>query len=125
MSYIRSKEVVWERIDGGALLTRPSSDRAWRLDSLAATVWSLCGGKGGFERAVKAVLRATGMDRASAQATCERLCSQLAARGLMQCAGTPVAIAARSGVDFARFTEIRLHGKGGRRPTPRGNSGPG
>ena len=124
MKYIRSKDVVWERIDGGALLTRPSSDRAWRLDALASTIWSLCGGKGGFERAVKAVLRATGCDAVRAREICERLCADLAARGLMQPCGVlaPVSMA-RSG--FANLTEIKLTAGGRRRPTPRGNSGPG
>lgn len=122
MNYIRSKEVVWERIDGGTLLTRPSSDRAWRLDALASSVWSLCGGKGGFERAVKAVLRATGSDAVRARELCERLCSELVARGLMQGTLVPV-YAARSGMP--NITEIKLTAGGRKRPSPRGNSGPG
>src|SRR5579862_10064478 len=107
MNYTRNSNVVWERLDDSALLIPPASTRAWRLDSLASTIWSSCGESGGFQRAVDAVARLTGMDRARAEDLCARFCAQLAALGLMRGSATPLlAVAARSSLGDRKSTRL-------------------
>jgi hypothetical protein len=45
--WIRSNDVVWEDLDGEALLVRSSTGQRWTLNATAAGIWKLC--DGGFD----------------------------------------------------------------------------
>jgi hypothetical protein len=106
--WIRSDEVIWETLDGEALLVEPRRGRTWLLNAAAARIWRAC----------------DGLTRFNAEGAA--FCRQLASLGLL----TPSAQFSGGGtaVCFSGRPTIRAHGFGAgprHRPSPRGSSGPG
>jgi hypothetical protein len=109
----RAEEIVWEELDGGALLVHPASGRRWKLNGAAAAVWRHCDGLQKF--------------------CCEfeAFCNQLSAIGLLRTEHG--AIEQRESIVTIQIATsslpaIKVLGLGigpHRRPSPRGNSGPG
>lgn len=118
----RSKDVVWEELDGEMLLVNSTTGMRCRLNAAASAVWRLCDGR----RSVREL--AAAVSRSSEEIL--QLCRQLRETGLLSgtvASGSSalhnVNVCMRSGAPA--FTLLGL-GQGPRgRPSPRGNSGPG
>ena len=126
----RSQDVVWEELDGAVLLVNPATGMRCHLNAAAAAVWKLCDGRHSVSELAAAVAR-----------SCEevvRVCRQLSQIGLLS--GSPALAGSsalyndnscmRNGLPVSLegapvFTLLGLGDGSRRRPSPRGNSGPG
>ncbi len=126
----RSHDVVWEELDGAVLLVNTTTGMRCHLNAAAAAVWKLCDGRHSVSELAAAVAR-----------SCEevlRVCRQLSEIGLLS--GSPALAGSsalyndysclRNGVSAnlagaPAFTLLGLGEGPRRRPSPRGNSGPG
>ena len=119
----RSKDVVWEELDGEMLLVNSATGMRCHLNAAASAVWRLCDGRRSVRELAAAVARSS--DEVI------RVCRQLRETGLLS---GPSAVSGSSVLNNVNacmrsgapaFTLLGL-GQGPRgRPSPRGNSGPG
>lgn len=128
---IRSNEVVWEELDGQALLVHSRTGERWTLNAAALALWKLCDGTRTVELLDKALAEVTRRSLTECREELERLTQSLTGTGLLQCSG---AEGSRLTVQPAQFSvggilRATYQGNGlgapRRRPSPRGNSGPG
>ena len=122
MSWTKNESVVWEEMDGVTLLIDTKSGTRWTLSATASSAWNLCDGK----RTLAEMANALHESRESIAAFCE----QFETLGLLQCAGAEARTLSAHSAQFS-IGKLRANyfgkGFGGprRRPSPRGNSGPG
>src|SRR4029078_9680275 len=113
MNWKRAHQLVWEELDGGALLVNVATGARWSLNAAAAALWKLCDG-----RSTAQLAAALSRSRAHMAPTCRALAQLGLLGGQAQLAGC------------ARISDIPgirpMGGSGGsrRRPGPRGISGP-
>jgi len=120
MCWTRSENVVWEELDGCALLVDVKSGARWRLNAAASRAWKLCDGTRTLSEISKALRQS--------HASLADLCYQFTALGLLRVEAIPA-----GAMTMARSTEnspfsfqaLGLGAGSRRRPSPRGNSGPG
>ena len=122
----RSNDVVWEELDGQALLVHSRTGARWTLNAAALSLWKLCDGTRTTEALVGALAKATRRNLTECREELERFAQSLSASGLLQCGSAltaqPVQCSAGS-VLYANFQGMSVGAR--RRASPRGNSGPG
>ena len=130
--WMRSKNVVWENLNGEALLVDFSTGLRWAFNASAASIWRQCDGWRTPSEIAHAFVGGANQALQGTRQEVAAFCEALAKTGLLvPCVAIP-AKAAASGVVFMSGFEsaptIRSLGLGAtsrRRPSPRGNSGPG
>ncbi len=135
--WIRSSTVVWEELDREAMLVLPSNGARCLLNTAAATLWKLCDGSRNMDQLTRAFVRASGrsmrQSRREVAEFCDRFCKLgfLLGRDRMStaavCPTTDYSVVFQSGLTVGpAFRSLSLGASGPRRrPSPRGNSGPG
>ena len=120
MNWTRAENVIWEELDGSALLVNPGTGKRWSLNATAAALWKLCDGRLSLAEISASLSRP--LDEIAA------FCREFAKLGML--APAP-ACAAPSGATFrlalTRPPSFKPHGLGTgprRRPSPTGSSGP-
>lgn len=122
MRWTKNEAVIWEEYEGGVLLVEPRSGSRWALSAAAALAWKLCDGT--------RPLRDIADQLQLCSDSVERFCHQFEQVGLLLRTAGPRPALSTSHCSF-RFGErmvVRAMGAGAgarRRPSPRGNSGPG
>ncbi|HLX61049.1 MAG TPA: hypothetical protein VKX17_07180 [Planctomycetota bacterium] len=115
VTWKRANGLVWEEVGTEMLIVQPHSGARWLLNAAASAIWKICDGNG------------TGTPFHNEIA---RFCEKLADAGLLQAAprGRLVAIPCAMTVQRSNapaFRALGLTSGPRRRPSPRGNSGPG
>jgi hypothetical protein len=124
--WIRSNDVVWEELDGEALLVSPSAGRRWTLNATATGIWKLCDGH----------LDLSGLAQRFSKVSRHEIaefCALFGELGLLRESGASLPIQLTTGGTAfmsnqqtpPMFREVSLGSGPRRRPSPRGNSGPG
>ena len=126
--WVRSADVAWEELGREALLVSAETGARWSLNAAATRVWKACDGTLGLSE----------LARASGLAEFEKVaefCSAFAQMGLLR-GSSQLALASAgtrgggavfmSGLESPAFRALGVGASGPRRrPSPRGNSGPG
>jgi hypothetical protein len=131
--WIRTNEVVWEVLNGEALLVNPATDRRWSLNATAAEVWNACDGTRGLRELTQAFAVASGRNVRVVKREIASFCESLNKLGLLRSSNTSMPAQTATGGAVFRcggsippmFRELSLGNGARRRPSPRGNSGPG
>ena len=128
--WIKADGVVWEEIGTGALVVHPGNRMSWILNPVAAHLWKHCEGAVGIRDMARAFARRGGAEVATIERELSEFFQGLAQSGLVDATspmGAPVSTIACFGGDYATpLMNVRSVGiNSRRRPSPRGNSGPG
>ena len=130
--WTRNTEVIWEELNGEALVVSPTTGQRWSFNATAAGIWKMCDGCTSLLRLSKAFAQASGRGLAQSREEIREFCAALSNAGLLCPAGNQSVQATNPNVIFMSGLEtppmFRPLGAGGgsrRRPSPRGNSGPG
>jgi hypothetical protein len=123
--WVRCNDVVWEELNGDALLVSPPTGRRWTLNTTATGIWKLCDGGADLYDLVRRFSTVS-------QREIAEFCSLFGELGLLT-QGTAIApvqaasggIAMMSTEPPPMFRELGVGSGSRRRPSPRGNSGPG
>ena len=114
--WARSEELVWEELDGEAVLVQPRTGRTWRLNAAAAALWRACDGT-----------------TQQLSAECMAFCRRLELEGLLtrigapaldvstpmfECSGTALRVS-----ELPQLQELSFGSGPRHRPSPRGLSG--
>ena len=123
---IRSNEVVWEVIGEQAVLVNSRTGERWTLNAVALAFWKLCDGT----RTVESVAKVLATTTRQSLAELQHFAQALTGTGLLLADGatenTWSAQPAHFSVGALRATyQGKSLGGPHRRPSPRGNSGPG
>ena len=125
MNWTRAEYVVWDELDGEAMLVNPNTGARWTLNATALAVWKLCDGRRGVAELARM------LDRSRAEIAL--FCQQFNQFGLLQPANV------QTGASPAPLNAVLMRGKltgapafksfglgngPRRRPTARGVSGP-
>ncbi|HLX64541.1 MAG TPA: PqqD family protein [Planctomycetota bacterium] len=130
MRCLKTKHVVWEELDGQTLLIDSRDDSAWLLNESAAQIWMRCEAES-VEQIARQLARATRERLAQIEEDVCGFIDALRARGWVrraQTAGEGMAaeeLAFESNYSAPRLKLFSLASGPRRRPSPRGNSGPG
>jgi len=128
--WTRSDEVVWEELGDETVVVDPRTGARWSLNALASALWKRCDGSRSADELAGALAKASGRSLRAVRMEIESFCRVLAGTGLLHAAsaGLPLPVAARASGSFDRILSFRQLGLASgprRRPSPRGNSGPG
>lgn len=128
--WIKADGLVCEEMGTGALVVNPRSRMSWILDPVAAHIWKHCDGSAGIRELAQAFARRGGRELATIERELSEFCCGLTQSGLIELtpnSGATVSAIACFGGDYSTpFMSIRSLGANARRrPSPRGNSGPG
>jgi len=130
--WVRASDVVWEELDGEAVLVSSSTQRTWVLNSTASFVWKHCDGSTSLHDIARGLAAAGCAEMHRVRRDVTAFCQELASVGLLSPAHRLAhAAAAPAAVCFARSylpPGIRVTttlGAGRGRPSPRGISSPG
>ncbi|MEI6234685.1 MAG: PqqD family protein [Planctomycetota bacterium] len=120
MRWTKSENVIWEELDGGALLIDTKSGSRWTLSAAAAATWKLCDGKRTLGEMAEVLCQK--------RAIIAEFCAQFEVLGLLKgqdvvCAA-PIVFSSANSSPFS-FQSAGIGSSPRRRPSPRGNSGPG
>jgi len=120
MHWTKQEHVIWEELNGSALLIDTKCGTRWTLSAAATAAWKLCDGK----RTLTDMSRSLRQHRAAII----DFCQQFETLGLLQRQGTLnqalVAYQSTNPSPFC-FQSASLGAGSRRRPSPRGNSSPG
>jgi len=128
---IRSSEIVWQELDGQALLVHARTGARWTLNAAALAVWKLCDGSRTVESLAKALAASTRRSLGECREELDRFAQALSGTGLLQPMGSHAATLPAPPMLFNIGTTLQANYQGKnlggprRRPSPRGNSGPG
>lgn len=128
---VRESGVVWEELDGEALLVNPATKSSWLLNPTATLIWRHCTGAHGLAELARALARTTGAEVRKVEREVAAFCRRLQQAGLLHAAAAPagggstVAFSGLGGYTAPAMLSRALTAGSRRRPTPRGNSGPG
>jgi len=113
--WIRSTEVVWEELDGQALLVHTATGARWMLNAAALALWKLCDGASALH------------ELGEIGAFCRSLQEQGLVRPVQTNSTGPVQADGTMflSCEIPVFRPLGLTSGPRRRPSPRGNSGPG
>jgi hypothetical protein len=123
--------VVWEELDGETLLVNPITRATVRLNETASFVWKHCSSAITLSELARTLARKSGRELRRIEHELEEFCLQLSRGGFLQPATRrndclSLNLAAFTGSYEAPRFFARSLGHGPRkRPSPRGNSGPG
>ena len=128
--WTKAQNVIWEELDGGALLIDAKTGARWTLNATAAALWRWCDGHHTLNDVAAKLSHASRRTLSEARADVSEFCARFAAQNLLA-AATSLTSALPQTMPFsglnapARITALGL-GHGPRlRPGPRGNSSPG
>ncbi len=130
----RNDDVIWEQLGSEALLIVPATGARWALNGAAVCVWRLCDGATSLSAIARKFANASGRNLQRSYLEIETFCATFAKLGLLTpCQNNCVTSGAlnvmtfRNGLDAPlRYRQIGAGASGQRRrPSPRGNSGPG
>jgi hypothetical protein len=132
ITWKRSNEIVWEELDGEALLVSPVSGARWSLNAAAAAVWKCCDGTRSLAALSSAFAQASGLSLREARQEIAMFCQRFSELGLLHAQAQLVAVNTaltgptfHFGMEVPAFKALGLGHGPRRRPSPRGNSGPG
>lgn len=119
MRWIKNENVIWEELNGGTLLVDTKNGSRWTLKSTAAAAWKLCDGTLTLGE-LSCLLRQKREDIAA-------ICHEFESMGLMRrenaACSAPVFRLSASSPLILQAAGVGVGAR--RRPSPRGNSGPG
>jgi hypothetical protein len=129
----RTDGVVWEQLGDATLLIAPKTGARWSLNSTAATIWRLCDGMMSLSAMAQELAQASGRSVCICRNDIGSFCAAFSKIGLLTACenGLPTATQSAtlfmSGIDSPPiFRGLGVGASGSRRrPSPRGNSGPG
>src|SRR5437868_930372 len=129
--WMRAADVIWEELDGGALLVDARNGARWTLNASATALWRVCDGQASLNDLAHALARAAGRSLSETRAEVRAFLDSLAAQNLL----TPARVGASGSAGLTlKFSALNarpaIHGLGlghgpRTRPGPRGNSSPG
>ncbi|HLX64868.1 MAG TPA: PqqD family protein [Planctomycetota bacterium] len=130
---VRTNGVVWEEVDGQALVVDTKANRSWLLNSTATLIWRHCDGARSLVDLAAALARKSGAEARRIEREVMEFCGGLERAGLLAAkrpaealTAAPMAFAGLSGSYSPPAMLSRSLASGPRkRPSPRGNSGPG
>ena len=124
--WVRNTEVIWEELNGEALVVSPTTGQRWSFNATAASIWKLCDGSTSLLRLSKAFAQASGRGLARSREEIREFCAALSNAGLLCPVGSASVRTPTSNVMFMSGMEtppmFRPLGVGGgsrRRPSPR------
>ena len=120
MRWTKNEQIIWEELDGVALLIDTTSGSRWTLSAAATAAWKLCDGK----QTLTDMARTLRQHRSSIV----DFCQQFEALGLLHRQGaltTGSVVFKSAGQSPFSFQFASLGAGPRRRPSPRGNSSPG
>ncbi|MEI6231935.1 MAG: PqqD family protein [Planctomycetota bacterium] len=128
--WIKADGLVWEELGTEALVVNPRSRMSWILNPVAAHIWKHCEGAVGIRDLARVFALRGGAELATIERELSEFFQGLAQSGLVEAAssmGTPVSTIACFGGNYSTplMSARALGANARRRPSPRGNSGPG
>ena len=127
--WIRSDAIVWEELNGEAVLVSQATGDRWSLNTAAAEIWKACDGTRGLCDLARGFARASGRSVTEATRDIAEFCERFTQLGLLHTSASPALATQavfRGGLTTPpRFQSMSVGSGARRRPSPRGNSGPG
>jgi hypothetical protein len=127
--WVRSSDVVWEEIDGEAVIVKPSTKRTWVFNTTAAYIWKYCDGHGNLDDVARQLASSCGRELRQIRTEIKEFCQQLEEIGLIVENSAPVDAVSTGNVTFrgSYFSpSIKLQNMGlGFRGRPSSRNGPG
>lgn len=130
--WVRSRDVVWEEIDGEAVLVSTAVQKTWVLNSTASLIWKCCDGTMSLETLARRIAAGCGREASRVKAELLEFCKEMEQRGLLmgvRAAGAVSGAQMSSAVCFSGMSvppiikmesmSLGIRGK----PSPRGVSG--
>ena len=126
--WVRSKDVVWDEIDGEAVLVSTSEQKTWVLNATASIIWKCCDGSISIETIAKRIASECGREASRVKAELGDFCREMELRGLLmgerahlseQSIPGAVCFAGVSSPPLIKMESLTLGIRG--RPSPRGS----
>ena len=133
-TWIRSNDIICQDWNGEALLVSAKTGARWSLNATAAAIWKLCDGRMELSELTRRFASASGRSAQVIRREIAALCTQFEEQGLLNICTQSVhdsqfiaATACMSGLSSPPLFQVLGLTSGGarKRPSPRGNSGPG
>ena len=128
-AWTKATGVVWEELDGGALLVDARTGARWSLNASAAALWRACDGRASLAQLARALARATRSSLKDARSEVRAFIASLRSAQLLTPAlaggALPHTLEFQSLSTTPSLTPLGLGHGPRKRPGPRGNSGPG
>src|SRR6185295_14312035 len=117
---VREAGIVWEELEGEALLVNPETKSSWRLNATATQIWRHCTGAHGLTELARAIARKTGAEVRKVEEEVAALCRRLEGAGLLRAAtatsgSAPMAFTGLTSYISPSVASRSLTGRGGRR----------
>lgn len=128
---MQSKDVVWEELDDHALLVNSQTGARWTLNAAALALWKLCDGTRTAESLAQTLASTMRGSLSECLVEMESFARSLNETGLLHGVGAEVKTRAAQPAQYMiasatlRANCLGSLGSPRRRPSPRGNSGPG
>ena len=129
--WMKATNVIWEELDGGALLIDASTGARWTLNATAVALWTWCDGRSTLNDLAARLAQSSRRTLREARAEVRAFCARFAEQNLLALASASSRPLPQATLPFsalnapANFNALGL-GHGPRtRPGPRGNSSPG
>lgn len=84
--WVRSGDVVWEELDGEAVLVSTSAQKTWVLNATASLIWKCCDGQISLEAVARRLARAGGREAGRVKRELQAFCQILEQKGLLSTA---------------------------------------
>ncbi len=81
--WVRSNDVVWEELDGEAVLVSTTKQKTWALNAAASVIWKCCDGQISIEEIARRVAAACGREVGSVKREILEFCRELERKGLI------------------------------------------
>ena len=83
VQWVRSKNVVWDEIDGEAVLVSTSEQKTWVLNATASIIWKCCDGTISIEALARRIASECGREASRVKAELASFCREMEQRGLL------------------------------------------
>ena len=129
--WTKAKSIVWEDLDGGALLIDARTGARWTLNATAAALWNWCDGASTLNDLAVRLAQHSRRTLREARTEVRAFFENIAAQNLLAAATAPTRARPQTTLSFSTLNApVAIHalglGHGPRtRPGPRGNSSPG
>jgi len=80
--WVRSRDVVWDEIDGEAVLISTSEQKTWVLNATASIIWKCCDGTISIEALARRIARECGREASRVKSELLDFCREMEQRGL-------------------------------------------
>jgi hypothetical protein len=81
--WVRSHDVVWEEIDGEAVLVSTAVQKTWVLNATASLIWKCCDGTISLETLARRIAGGCGREAGRVKAELVEFCREMEQRGLL------------------------------------------